>query len=152
MMTVASCAATGIATHVGRGYGHNTTDARLLAITETARSHLGKPYVYAGSGKRGFDCSGFVRAVYGTHGYTLPRTSRDQARTGTRVEWSNITAGDLLFFTDRPGSKRVNHVGIALDPHHMIHASTGRHRIVIDPLDMDYYRRRLFAVRRIVGD
>lgn len=121
-------------------------------IVETAHRYLGRSYVYGGQGQRGFDCSGFVQHVFEQNGEALPRTSRDQAAVGTRVAWNEIQPGDLLFFTDRPGNKKVTHVGIALEDGKMIHASTGRQEIVVDTLDVDYYQtRRLFARRVLDG-
>ncbi|MBI3180458.1 MAG: C40 family peptidase, partial [Deltaproteobacteria bacterium] len=119
------------------------------AVVDTARAYLGYPYVYGGRG-RGFDCSSFVQTVYATHGYHLPRTSRLQAENGRAVPWEALQPGDLLFFSEAPGSSAVTHVGIAVDSQRMIHASTGRAEVVIDPLDMSYYRERRLSARRVL--
>ncbi len=119
------------------------------AVVDTARAYLGYPYVYGGKGQ-GFDCSSFVQKVYATHGYHLPRTSSLQAAVGRGVPWESLEPGDLLFFSGVPGGGEVGHVGIAVDRDRMIHASTGRAEVVIDPLDMRYYRERRLSARRVL--
>ncbi len=120
-------------------------------VVETARDYLGYPYVYGDEGTYGFDCSGFVRSVYARHGYTLPRTSRQQSRVGEPVAFDALRAGDLVFFTPSPKSNRVSHVGIATGDGSMIHASSGRGEVVIDPLTMRYWRDHRAEGRRILG-
>lgn len=120
-------------------------------LVETARDYLGYPYVYGDEGTYGFDCSGFVRTVYARHGYSLPRTSRQQSKVGEPIEFDALRAGDLVFFTPSPTSNRVSHVGIATGDGSMIHASSGRGEVVIDPLTMRYWQDHRAEGRRIIG-
>jgi cell wall-associated NlpC family hydrolase len=120
-------------------------------LVSTARSYLGSPYRYGGTKSNGFDCSGLVQAVYAAHDVALPRTAPDQALMGRAVSRREVAAGDLLFFTNHPGTKRIEHVAIAVDSDMMIHAATGhRHRVVLDPIDTPHYRPLLLFARRIV--
>lgn len=119
-------------------------------LAQTAKRYLGHPYVYGDKGEYGFDCSSFVQTVFGELGYRVPRTSRLQAAVGRSVSFDELEPGDLLFFSASPGSSQVSHVGIALDGERMIHASTGRGEVVIDPLDMRHYRLRRVGARRIL--
>jgi cell wall-associated NlpC family hydrolase len=57
------------------------------------------------------DCSGFVQGVYKKFGVTLPRVSKDQAKTGTPVKFSDLQIGDLMFFSTR-ADHVITHVGI----------------------------------------
>jgi cell wall-associated NlpC family hydrolase len=120
------------------------------SVTQTAQNYLGSAYKYGGTGAGGYDCSGFVRHVYAQHGVELPRMTRDQIRVGRNVPWSRVVSGDLLFFEDRPGSGKVSHVAIALPDGKMIHASTGRKRVVIDDREIKYYQKRRLQVRRVL--
>ncbi len=120
------------------------------AVVKTARRLVGQRYVYGGVGVDGFDCSGLVQVVFRRHGITLPRSSRDQAAIGKPVPLSRLRAGDLLFFTDAPGGLAVTHVGIATDAEHMVHASTGRAKVVIDRIDVRHYRERFLFARRLL--
>lgn len=57
------------------------------------------------------DCSGFVQGVYKKFGVTLPRVSKDQAKTGKPVKFENLQIGDLMFFSNR-ADHVISHVGI----------------------------------------
>lgn len=121
-------------------------------VVRTAMTYLGRPYSYGSRDGSGYDCSGFVRAVFAEHGIQLPRTSRDQAQVGRVVARVEMAAADLLFFTDMPGGRRVTHVGMAIDGERMIHASTGRGEIVIDSLRRGHHADRLMLIRRVLGE
>jgi uncharacterized protein YgiM (DUF1202 family) len=61
-------------------------------IITYAKKFVGNRYVWGGvSLTRGADCSGFVQAVYADFGYSIPRTSREQAAgAGKRVSESEM--------------------------------------------------------------
>ena len=42
-----------------------------------AKTQAGKPYIYGGTGPKGYDCSGLVYAAYKRVGFTLPRTTEE---------------------------------------------------------------------------
>ncbi len=116
-------------------------------IADAARGRLGMPYLYGGSTQRGYDCSGLVYRIYLEHGIRLPRTVRDQVKSG--IDAGRPRPGDLLFF--RLGRGKVSHVGIYLGDGKFVHASSGRQEIVMDDLNVsDYFRRRYAGARRIV--
>lgn len=118
-------------------------------IVATAQRLVGRSYGRTWKGTR-LDCSGLVQAVYAQHGYTLPRTSRDQSRLGRRVDWDDLAPGDLLFFSRHPGGRLVNHVGIATGNGTMIHVSS-RRGVVVDPIAWEHYEDRRVIARRILG-
>jgi cell wall-associated NlpC family hydrolase len=69
-------------------------------------------YVYGGqNAPYQTDCSGWAQHVYKKFGVSLPRVSRDQAKTGTPVKFQDLQIGDLMFFSTR-SDKVVSHVGI----------------------------------------
>lgn len=59
------------------------------------------------------DCSAWAQGVLGKFGVTLPRVSRDQAKTGEPVAFTQLQVGDLMFFSTRP-DKTITHTGIYL--------------------------------------
>ncbi|MCC7381864.1 MAG: C40 family peptidase [Deltaproteobacteria bacterium] len=126
------------------------TDARSLR--QIALEYLGRPYVSGGVGNPGFDCSGLTSRVFAEAGYALPRVSRDQARAGRGVPLVALAPGDLVFFVRSPGSRRINHVALYLGDGEMVHASTGRGRVVVSKMSERYYAERLFSARRLLPD
>ena len=74
-------------------------------------AQLGKPYIYAGVGPTGYDCSGLVMEAYLAGGVSLPRTTYDQVNMGAAVAAADLKPGDLLF---TPGSD-----GTAASPGHV---------------------------------
>lgn len=116
----------------------------------TAQGYLGVPYVWGGQDAHGFDCSGFVGAVYARHGYRLPRVSRQQGRIGTPIHTLPLSAGDLLFFAEIPGSTRITHVAMSIGGSRFIHAALGKGEVSYDSLEENYYARRWLGARRVL--
>jgi cell wall-associated NlpC family hydrolase len=94
------------------------------AVVTEARKYLGVPYLWGGTDPaKGLDCSGFTKLVYGNLGIELPRTSSQQATSGTAVaSLADARPGDLVFF-DHDGSRPgIDHVGIYVGDGKMIAA------------------------------
>ncbi|MBE5785104.1 MAG: hydrolase [Clostridiales bacterium] len=115
----------------------------LNKILDTAKQYLGLPYKTAGtSPETGFDCSGFTQYVFRQAGISIPRVSRDQAKAGTAVSYSQMRPGDLVCF-----NSPVSHVGIYLGGGKFIHSPKPGDKIKITELRyMD-----LTAIRRFTG-
>jgi cell wall-associated NlpC family hydrolase len=76
-------------------------------IVSYAKHFLGVHYSWGGTSPRtGFDCSGFVRFVYGHFGIGLPHSSWADLGRGRRVSRRWLQPGDLVFFAG------ASHVGI----------------------------------------
>ena len=99
-------------------------------IASYALQFVGNPYVWGGTSlTKGADCSGFVMSVMGNFGVSLPRTSRDQARSGTEISSSEMQPGDLIFYANSSGT--VNHVAMYIGNGQIVHASSRRTGIKI---------------------
>ncbi len=106
-------------------------------IVNTAKRFIGVPYVWGGTTTSGFDCSGFIMNIYGRHGFNLKRLADEQYYGGKKISKSELTPGDLVFFTTyAPG---VSHVGIYVGDNKFIHASSSR-GVTIDSLDCEYFK------------
>ena len=103
-------------------YGEGVSDIRV-DVVEYAKQFVGNPYVWGGTSlTKGADCSGFVQSVFKKFGVKLPRTSREQAKVGTKVSVSELKAGDLIFYTN--GSGTINHVALYIGGGQVVHASS----------------------------
>ncbi len=81
------------------------------SIVEYAKELLGTPYATAGSGKDGFDCSGFVYFVFQHFKMNVPRSSAAFEDFGREIPIENVQKGDLLLFLS-PTRSAIGHIGI----------------------------------------
>lgn len=110
------------------------------AIARYACQFVGNPYKYGGtSPEKGADCSGFVMAIYGRHGISLPRTVGPQSYSGKGVSLAEAKAGDVVCYS--------GHVGIYIGGGKIVHASTPRGGIKISGV---HSCGKITTVRRIV--
>ena len=111
-----------------------------------AKHLIGVRYSWGGSSPRtGFDCSGFVRYVYGHFGVSLAHSSfADFWRGRTVGRWA-MKPGDLVFF-DGEG-----HVGIYVGHGRFIHAPHTGTVVRISTMS-GWYSSRFDGARRIVAN
>ena len=113
-------------------------------LTRDALKFLGTPYVFGGTTRSGFDCSGFVQHVFAMLGVTIPRTADAQYYAGRRVK-GGMKTGDLVFFqTYEPGP---SHVGIYLGHGKFVHASS--HGVMVSSLSDSYWSERYLGAKRV---
>jgi cell wall-associated NlpC family hydrolase len=114
-------------------------------IVKYAKHLVGVRYVWGGtSPASGFDCSGFVRYVYGHFGYRLTHSSFAQFTDGTRVSRKGLKPGDLVFFDG------LGHVGIYVGHDKFIHAPHTGTRVRIETLS-GWYASRFDGARRLAA-
>ena len=125
----------------------NQAAKRRSDLVNFACQFVGNPYVWGGTSlTHGCDCSGFTQTIMGKYGVSLPRASREQAKTGVKVSSENIKPGDLIFYANRRGM--VNHVGIYIGNGQVVNAASRRSGIRI-------YRwnyRTPVAIRNVLGE
>lgn len=117
-------------------------------LMERAMALRGTRYRWGGTSRSGFDCSGFVTAVYKSEGVKLPRSSKDMAKVGVKVPKDQLKPGDLVFFKTRRSS-RINHVGIYAGNGKFIHSSSGKGQVRVDNLNSGYYASRMVTAKRV---
>jgi cell wall-associated NlpC family hydrolase len=119
-------------------------DRVLLSVV----SHLGVPYLYGGTGKKGMDCSAFTSQVYeSATGSPLPRSTAEQYSRGEEVEREDLRFGDLVFFNTT--GRSPSHVGIYIEDDLFAHASV-TYGVTISSLESSYYNKRFVGARRII--
>lgn len=117
----------------------------------TAKSLVGTPYVWGGESlnEGGFDCSGFTQYVFKQVGYSINRTSKDQAKNGVHVSRANVQPGDLIFYSIN-GNGVIDHVGIAIGNGQMIHSPKPGDKVKITNIGTSYWQSRYVTARRII--
>jgi cell wall-associated NlpC family hydrolase len=97
----------------------------------------------------GFDCSGFVQAVFREAlGELLPRTAKEQSQVGQVVDKNELKPGDLVFFNTM--RRAFSHVGIYLGDNRFMHAPRSGSEIRVESMNQSYWVKRYNGARRIV--
>ena len=132
---------------VGQTMRDTTSD-----LVGTAMGFLGVPYRRGGnSAESGFDCSGFVRAVYSqTVGLVLPRRANEQAAATDTIEKRDLQPGDLVFFNTM--RRTFSHVGIYVGDGKFVHAPRSGAKVRVEDMDSSYWKRRFDGARRVETD
>ena len=125
---------------------------RASELVANAMGFLGVPYRRGGqSAETGFDCSGFVRAMYEqTVGLVLPRRADEQAAATEVIERSELKPGDLVFFNTM--RRAFSHVGIYVGDGKFIHAPSSKGKVRVDRLDSRYFSERFEGARTLLPD
>jgi hypothetical protein len=122
-------------------------------LVQVAKAFLGLPYQLGGSlGDGSLDCSNYMRQIFSTVDFHLPRISPDQfsdAR-GKPVR-SRLEKGDLLFFNGslRPRDQ-VSHVAMYIGNGEMIHASGESKKILVEDFSQPRWQRKFLGAKRFV--
>ena len=92
----------------------------VSAVLAYARAQIGKPYQWGAEGPNSFDCSGLTLMAWRQAGVYLSHFTGAQWGETSRVNLSDLSPGDLVFYgTDGPNS---HHVGLYIGGGQMIEA------------------------------
>ena len=124
-----------------------STKASELVVN--AMGFLGVPYKRGGNtAETGFDCSGFVRAMYEqTVGLVLPRRAEQQAAATQDIDKSELRPGDLVFFNTM--RRTFSHVGIYVGEGRFIHSPKPGAQVRVESMAIDYWQSRFDGARRV---
>jgi cell wall-associated NlpC family hydrolase len=110
-----------VASQAPAGGGEAVKGATVTLTSQTfnqksaayAKTLVGIPYLYGGTTKQGFDCSGLTQYVYNHGGRQIVRTSDEQFHQFRGETHAQAQPGDLVFFHDTSNlQSTVYHVGV----------------------------------------
>lgn len=127
-------------------------EAKASQLVVGALGFLGVPYRRGGnSAETGFDCSGFVRAIYQqTAGLLLPRRASEQAAATEKIEKNDLKPGDLVFFNTM--RRAFSHVGIYVGNGKFVHSPKPGGEVRVDDMGASYWAKRFDGARRVPVD
>lgn len=99
-------------------------------IADAALSKQGDPYVWGAAGPDSFDCSGLTSWAHEQAGKSIPRTSGEQAASGTQVSLDSLQPGDVVSYYSG-----ASHVGIYIGGGQIVHALNAGSPVQIDDLN-----------------
>ena len=122
-------------------------NAITLALYDEYLKWYGVPYRLGGSTYNGVDCSSLVQSIYrDAFGIRVPRTTKEQAKVGYKINKSSLKEGDLLLFKT---GYNVRHSGIYLEKGNFLNASTF-YGVTISNINNPYWRSKYWQSRRVL--
>jgi cell wall-associated NlpC family hydrolase len=106
-----------------------TNDAGGKAATK-ACSLIGKPYIWAAAGPKGYDCSGLTMVAWASAGVSLRHYTKWQWEDGKSVSRGDLRPGDLVFYYGD-----LHHMGICVGGNTIVHAPHTGDYVRMAPLD-----------------
>lgn len=120
-------------------------------VINNAFSFEGTKYRYGGTTSKGMDCSGLIYTSFNLANISLPRTSSEQSKKGTRVAITKVKKGDLLFFKTGKQNK-ISHVGLVVNANpkniEFIHTSSSK-GVVVSSLNETYWSKAFSIAKRV---
>jgi len=118
------------------------SDSAPGGIAQDAKSLIGSSYKSGGTSPAdGFDNSGFISYVLNRNGINCPRTIHEQISIGRQVtSYSDLKAGDLVFFGDGSGSGTAQFGGIYIGGGAMVYSSSGAGSVTQSDINQQWYK------------
>jgi cell wall-associated NlpC family hydrolase len=98
-----------------------------------AYAQLGKPYIYGGTGPKGYDCSGLTMMAWRAAGVSIPRVVPEQYNATRHVAKANLQPGDLVYFLG------MGHEGMYVGNGQFIHAPKTGDVVKLESLSNSYW-------------
>ena len=129
---------------------HSVT-SKASELVVNAMGFLGVPYKRGGNtAETGFDCSGFVRAMYEQSiGLILPRRAEQQAAATQNIDKNDLQPGDLVFFNTM--RRAFSHVGIYVGDGKFIHSPKPGAEVRVESMTLAYWKGRFDGARRVAS-
>ncbi|RKP58030.1 hypothetical protein D7Z26_00520 [Cohnella endophytica] len=129
----------------------NSTVSVADKVISTGKQFLGVPYQFGAKANQTstFDCSSFTQYVFKQAGITLPRSSKQQASSGTYVPRNQLQPGDLVF-SDTNKDGVINHVSIYIGDGKLLHTYRVGIGVTISNFAGSAWDRTYVTARRVI--
>ncbi len=108
----------------------SAADSTGQQIADAAMSKQGAPYSWGATGPDSFDCSGLTSWAYDQVGKSIPRTSSEQAGSGTPVSLDDLQPGDIVSYYGG-----ASHVAIYIGDNQVVQALNEGEPVQVNDLD-----------------
>lgn len=115
-------------------------------IIATGMEYKGVRYEYGAEAGNtsSFDCSSFTQYIFGQHGITLSRSSKQQSTDGTYITRDQLQPGDLVFFYSP-----IHHVAVYIGDGKILH-TYGEDGVTVTDLDSGWWDEHYTSARRVL--
>lgn len=110
--------------------------AKINKVISFAKAQQGDKYKWGAAGPNRWDCSGLIMKSFAKAGKKLPHQTGGIQKKGKKVSKKNLKRGDIVF-------PQKGHVGIYLGGGKMVHASSGKGKVVVAKVYGFYTARRV---------
>ncbi|WP_379126914.1 C40 family peptidase [Paenibacillus sp. sgz500958] len=158
-IVVGMCTTIGLSTLMATGAGTAPVSAATItsstgqSIVNLGKNYMGVRYQFGASTSttKSFDCSSFMKYIFGKYGINLPRSSVSQSKVGYTVSKANLRPGDLLFFSSgsRANGSNVTHVAVYAGNGKILH-TYGSPGVTISDLNSGNWKRTYLKARRVL--
>lgn len=119
--------------------GVSAADIKNEKLYQFINDWYGVKYKYGGKDKAGVDCSGLTAALYlAVYKKTISSNTKDLVAEVKKIKESDLKEGDLVFFNTN--GKSISHVGVYLQNHKFVHASTKK-GVMISDMNEPYFKQ-----------
>lgn len=123
------------------------SDIKNEKLYQFINDWYGVKYKYGGKDKAGIDCSGLTAALYlAVYKKTISSNTKDLVSEVKKIKESDLKEGDLVFFNTN--GKSISHVGVYLQNHKFVHASTKK-GVMISDMNEPYFKQTYVSSGRV---
>ncbi len=127
--------------------GVSESDIKNEKLYQFINDWYGVKYKYGGKDKGGIDCSGLTAALYqSVYKKTISSNTKDLVNEVKKIKESDLKEGDLVFF--KTNGKSISHVGVYLQNHKFVHASTKK-GVMVSDMNEPYFKQTYVSSGRV---